>query len=275
MKEEWFRADDGLRIRVLRFRPTMPVARALCIHGLGAHAGYFSKLGSRLQARSVEVVAPDLRGHGLTGGPPSVPLSLGDLSSMVEHYGITHLIAHSLGAGFAVRLSPAHGLPMVLLAPHVWGTEGWLERAFRRLVIWLNARVRPEREVVLDGRLVERLKRDPVGRAILEDPLGRRRYTYGFLDDASSLTGRGILSAARHVRAPTLILHGERDEVSDMRGSIELLKRLGTGMKRLKPVEGMGHTFGGLISPLEMSLSEEEPVVTEVEEWIRITSRRG
>ena len=275
MREEWFRADDGLRIRILRFRPPMPVARALCIHGLGAHAGYFEKLGTRLQARSIEVLAPDLRGHGLTGGPPSVPLSLRDLSSLVEHYGVTHLIGHSIGAGFAIRLSPAHGLPMVLLAPHVRGTEGRFSRILRRVGIWINARVRPDKEVALDGALEERLSSDPVGKAILNDPLSRRRFTYGFLDDLYSLTGKAILHAARHVRAPTLILHGERDEVSDMKGSIELLRSLGTGRKRLKPLEGLGHTFGGLISPIEMSLSEEEPVVGEVESWIRLTSRPG
>jgi len=64
--------DDGIELRVQQFRPTAaPAGRTLLIvHGLCVHSGRYKHVARAAVDRGWNVIIPDLRGHGHSGGVP-------------------------------------------------------------------------------------------------------------------------------------------------------------------------------------------------------------
>ena len=65
------------------------------------------------------------------------------------------------------------------------------------------------------------------------------------------------------IKCPTLIIHGDRDDVIPIDHSKEALKYLPPG-SQLKIIQGANHMFEG----------KEEKVVKEIDMWIRKSSKR-
>lgn len=106
-------AEDGTRLFCRRWRPEHPVGRVLIVHGLGDHSGRFEELGRWLAAGGLESLAPDLRGHGRSGGrrghARSFDALLDDLEAHLAEAASeggalpTVLLGHSLGGLLALR----------------------------------------------------------------------------------------------------------------------------------------------------------------------------
>jgi pimeloyl-ACP methyl ester carboxylesterase len=82
---------------------TAPDRVALLVHGLTASHREFAALGPQLAARGWYVIAPDLRGRGLSGKPKrgyNVGVHASDLLTLCDALGVERvtLIGHSLGA---------------------------------------------------------------------------------------------------------------------------------------------------------------------------------
>jgi pimeloyl-ACP methyl ester carboxylesterase len=100
------------------------VARAvLLVHGLTASHKEWALLGPRLAESGHYVIAPDLRGRGLSGKPAqgyAVSIHAADLVGLLDALGIgdVDLVGHSLGAVIAMYLSvvyPAHVRKLVVV----------------------------------------------------------------------------------------------------------------------------------------------------------------
>lgn len=89
---------------------TTPERVAVLVHGLTASSREFMSLGPTLAAQGWYVIAPDLRGRGLSAKPPhgyGVPFHAHDILTLCDHLGIAtfDVIGHSLGAIIGMYLA--------------------------------------------------------------------------------------------------------------------------------------------------------------------------
>lgn len=204
-----------------------PDARpVVCLHGVSAHGRRFRRLAEERLARSFRVLAPDLRGHGLSAWEPPWTLEqhVEDVAETFAAAGIERadVVGHSFGGRLALELA-ARGLVerSVLLDPAVWVPPAIaLERAEAE---------RPERAFATpEEALVARAPTAPLApRDLLEEEVrdhlvqgedGRWRWRYS---QSAVVAAYGELAqpppAWDDVGVPTLLVAGaESDVVPDV-----------------------------------------------------------
>jgi pimeloyl-ACP methyl ester carboxylesterase len=89
---------------------TLPDRAVLLVHGLTASHREWVELGPALAAQGWYVIAPDLRGRGLSAKPPhgyGIALHANDLLTLSDALGLTavHVVGHSLGALIATYMA--------------------------------------------------------------------------------------------------------------------------------------------------------------------------
>ncbi|WP_157800959.1 alpha/beta fold hydrolase [Bacillus solitudinis] len=121
---------------VQSFRPSIPKAICLVLHGYFDHAGALSRLINFLTRNGIHVISYDLEGHGLSGG---VRATIADFSDYIEDFETIYqafladtsksiyFIGHSTGAAIALSYlqenSASFGkicLVSPLLKSHMW-----------------------------------------------------------------------------------------------------------------------------------------------------------
>lgn len=137
-----FRMKDGTQLAAQHL-PAKGSTTVLYLHGiLGASFLLNESSGLLREALGAEVVALDLRGHGMSGGKPGDTDYLGqyedDVAEVVRQLraerpgGRLILAGHSMGGGIALRYAEKGSLPPVdgylLLAPHL----GWKSPTTRK-----------------------------------------------------------------------------------------------------------------------------------------------
>lgn len=199
----------------------------VALHGSGWHGAQYAGLGAALAQRGIDVIAPDLRGHGPT------PARRGDIDYLGQFEDdIADLIAdqaapgqrvvvlgHSSGGGLAIRLAGgAHGARIdraILLAPFVQhdaptarpDSGGWARVLVRRVIglSMLNAvGIR-----ALNGLTVIQFRFPD---SVLDGPLGltaTRAYSYRL---NTSYAPRRDWRADVAALPPFLLLAGRADE---------------------------------------------------------------
>lgn len=237
-------AADGTPLLLREWpAPAHPRAALLLLHGLGEHSGRYEHVGNHLAAAGLAVAAPDLRGFGSSGGKPAsarcfaeYPADISLVAREIRRRGSPFILfGHSLGGLLALRQAlwgPAPDL-LVLSAPTLdVAIPGWKRRAARVL-----GRLSPGLAIPNDIR-GNQLSTDPaVGEAYFSDPLVLTRTTAGFGGAwlAAMESTRRALAA---LSIPTLVIHGERDELVPPSAS-EPLGRLPGVRRRVLP--GLAH----------------------------------
>ncbi len=82
---------------------TRPERTALVVHGLTSSSQFWTSFGPHLAEQGWYVIAPDLRGRGLSEKPPhgyGIPFHVNDLLSLCDELSLpkVHFVGHSLGA---------------------------------------------------------------------------------------------------------------------------------------------------------------------------------
>jgi lipase len=194
----------------------------LCLHGVVAHGRRFRRLAEERLAARYRVLAPDLRGHGLSTWEPPWTLEqhVADVAEVLARRGIdrTTVLGHSFGGRLAMELT-ARGLVdrAVWLDPAIWAPPPIaLERAE-------GARVPPS-FATPDEAIDQRLTTAPLApRALLDeerdDHLVRRedgRWHWRYCASAV-VAAYGELSRPppewERVRVPTLVVVGAETDV--------------------------------------------------------------
>ena len=99
----------------------------VCLHGVSAHGRRFRRLAEERLAKHFRVLAPDLRGHGLSGWEPpwNIRTHLGDVLETVDAAGVEQPVSwlgHSFGGRLLLELcatAPERVARAVLLDPAI------------------------------------------------------------------------------------------------------------------------------------------------------------
>lgn len=147
--------EEGVRLVVRRYGATgVAIARILLVHGVCEHGGRYGHLANWLAGRGVEVVIPDLRGHGKSGGGrahvTNFDVYLNDLRLILDSLPSPLplvVLGHSMGGLVAIRLAQTYpnlmsGLclssPLLKVALHV---PRW-KRLLATGLVWLIPELR-------------------------------------------------------------------------------------------------------------------------------------
>jgi alpha-beta hydrolase superfamily lysophospholipase len=204
--------------------------RLLVVHGFAEHGGRYAGFARACAARGLEVVLPDLPGHGRSDGPRALIADAERLAgALVERLtalraGGTPVAAfgHSFGGALLLRaaqLRPGALDALAVSAPYLLSARGdppWL--------MWLATvasgflpRLRSRR---IDARVVSRLEGEVA--AYEDDPLvDRGGVRLGSVRELHALGPRVLADAAR-LRVPTRVVHGDADRLADVAGSRSL-----------------------------------------------------
>lgn len=222
------------------------------VHGAGHDHSVWNHPARRLAHHGFSVLAPDLPGHGRSGGPalPDVPALAAWIAQLVEACGVGQavLVGHSMGSLIALHCAatqPALASALVLVgsvapmpvAPALLeAARSARERAHAMINQWsfapasqLGASPTPGTRLVdINRRLMERQAEG----VLANDLAACNAYQEG-------------LGMAAEVRVPTLLVCGERDQMTPPRATKPLAAALVNvpGGARTMTLGGAGHAM--------------------------------
>ncbi|PJZ69670.1 lysophospholipase [Leptospira perolatii] len=244
-------------------------------HGFGEHSGRYSNILDYFKDSDVNFYAMDLRGHGKSEGKrghaDSFDLYVDDLAHFIrevrkrEHKEKIFLVGHSMGGVVSIRYA-LEGINQDYLYALVT-TAAALKiptNPFQKFQISLAGFLRKlSPATTLDANLnLSLLSRDQeVVKAYAEDPLvhGKISLSMGY-----ELFQQGKIAnkKAGILRTPILILHGQKDGISDPSGSLEFYNHLIYKNKRMKTYPGCFHELMNELSP------DKELVLKDIKDFI-------
>ncbi len=267
----------------------------MLVHGLGDHGLRYAHVAEALVEAGFGVAAPDLQGHGESGGRrgdvrdfSTFPSDLGSVVRRVRR-GLPEeaplvLLGHSMGGLVVLRylqgegrgrpgmpgpagtsFGPPRGVTgAVLSAP-------WL-RTMHPLPLWKRwageLLLRTSPGIRLRGRVrPEQLSRDPAIRREREaDPLVHDLCSPRLFRGAEEAQQRALDEAPGLMKVPLLLVVPEADGVADPRASGRLAQRLPPGVCTVLRIRD------GVHEPLHDSCRAE--VVRRIVEWVTDPSSR-
>lgn len=265
--------SDGVDLPLYRWPATAPLrATVALLHGLTEHAGRYAALADRLNPAGIELVAIDLRGHGLAPGKRARIRRFDDylldaqalLDAAATSCAPLFLMGHSMGGAIAAlyaierldasgrrlsglilsspALAPGHDVPRWML-----GLSQLISR------VWPGFPA-----MKIDAALLSRLQ--PVVNANRNDPL----VHHGSI---AARTGAELLLAMARIergraslRVPLLVYHGTADKLTEPEGSRAFGQHAGSPDKTLTLHEGSYHET--------MNDMDRDRVIGQLIEWI-------
>jgi alpha-beta hydrolase superfamily lysophospholipase len=258
----------------------------LGIHGLGGNSDNYVALGEALKP-DVAVYAIDLTGNGESGTRGDVESrevhmrNLDTLANLIQarHPGAAHFVAgYSLGAAYAPAWVARNGQApdrinrgqavsgMILFAPPfrtVFDIPRVLDIAFRALSALI-----PRYRVPTGIRAEDGL--DPRYEFEMESDKFIRARTLRSLKVSADMVPLGE-RALPDIAIPTLIVHGDADNVAFPESAALAYERLGAADKTLVWVSGAKHDLYDVLSGVkssEVSDDERAQVVAAVRGWL-------
>ncbi len=207
-----------------KWEAAVPSAVILALHGFGDYApSTFAKAAPYWAERNITVYAYDQRGHGRNDSNrvwPGAETLIADAASITKAIRANHpdlpvyLLGHSMGGGVALAATNS-GVDidgLILAAPAVWGGE---EIALPyRIAAWAGAMILPDKRWTGEGVVtiqasdnipeLHRMGRDPL---VIGAPSSREFM--GLI----RIMDKAVIAAPR-VTHPTLVLYGDKDEVT-------------------------------------------------------------
>ena len=248
--EENFEGQGGLQLFARSWRPDKPKAAVIVQHGFHAHSGQYAGLAQRLNEIDIAVYAPDMRGHGKSGGErfwvDHFDDYLGDLGHYVDRVraqeGSTvpiFLFGHSYGGLIVDNYALLHqdrlsGLVSVsaLIEPPI--------PASLLSLVKLVGHILPHAPII---ELKDAdFSRDPdMVAAMAKDPLVIHRAGPAHTLSEGAIGWERIHADAGKLKIPLLVQQGTADKTLHPSGSTFFFENAGSSDKTLKLYEGAYH----------------------------------
>jgi lysophospholipase len=282
--EAYLQARDGVGLFVRRFEPRSRDADRwlFLVHGMSEHGQCYEHVARSAVARGWNVVLPDLRGHGRSGGEHihvnDFSEYVADLRQIFDWGGLsahnTVMVGHSMGGLISARFVqqfPDRVSALALLCP----------------LLGMNIRVSPF--MVGLGKMLSYVRpksrfhkrtnpahssRDPV--AVLRregDPLIRHSLTAAWFFAMRSAL-RSAWDLAEQIACPLLVMQAGSDRVVDPQAPHKWIERVGSADKTLRVLPDHYHellneidwsnTLADLLDWLEPRVQERSPTTGNV-----------
>lgn len=246
-----------------------PKGLLLVAHGLAEHRGRYGNVAARFTALGLRVAVPDHRGHGESDGPRCDTRDVSEFTADLETLrrltvvegAPTYLLGHSMGGLIALDYALDHQTDLAALM-----LSGALVLPGEDQPPWLVAIAKVLGKVVptlgtlaLDPKSVSR---DPkVVAAYENDPLN-------FHGKVKAGTGAALLNRLQTFPArlpsltlPLLVMHGEKDKLTNPEGSRLVHELAGSSDKTLTIYPGLFHEI--------FNEPEQDQVLTDLTTWLR------
>lgn len=232
-------ARDGAKLPLRIWRPAdgeSPRAILIALHGFNDYRNFFAAAGGWFAERGIQSYAYDQRGFGAApnrGLWPGAAALADDLKAAVNaarerHPGVPlYVLGESMGAAVVITAMAGPQAPkvdgIILVSPAVWGRASmpW----YQTTALWLAVHTLPGGQV--SGRNLGIMPSDNIEmlRALGRDPMvikqSRVDAVYGLVNLMDQ-----AMAAAASLRAPALILYGERDQLIPPAAVREMVARL-------------------------------------------------
>lgn len=270
-EEDTFAGGRDVRIHVRTWVPAgQPTGVVVISHGFAEHGGRYAAVAQRLLAEGMAVVAPDHRGHGLSGGRRTSVRRFGDYSDDLgtvitrsrDRWPAQHLIllGHSMGGLIALdyAIRPESALVgLVVSAPAACpGEVSKAKLAIGRVlsVVAPNAGVLrlPLNRISRDQAVVDAYNNDPL---VFRTPI-RARLGAEMLDAMDRVD-----AALPAMRLPLLVMQGTADGLVDPGCGPHVYERAGSPDKTLKMYEGLWHEI--------FNEPERDSVLADLTAWLQ------
>ena len=240
----------GVQLATTTWAPEKaPKADVVLVHGYAEHSQRYVHVAERMCAKGLRVHTMDLRGHGASTGVERGEIdSFDNLVTDVEDYvrdvrGELPLFVfgHSMGGLASVRLAERGRVEIDGLVAQGSALRG--AESIPPLLVKVGdvlAKIAPGmRTIALDGT------------AICSDPAVVAEYDADPLNFRGKLTARtgaemnGAMALANaefaRISVPILVLHGARDRLTDVKGSLALASGVSSTDVRLEVIPGAFH----------------------------------
>lgn len=239
-------ARDRTPLFVRHFQPAHGTEdrTILLVHGMSEHGQRYEHVIETVVERGWNVVVPDQRGHGLSGGVPThvrcFRQYVDDLATIRQHLELqperTAIVGHSMGGLVAVRHAqrlPGSSAALVLLSP-LLGIRVPIPRstvALGRMLSWVAPRVRFRSRVN-----IAHTTRNVVSRnARLSDPLAHRSVTAGWYFAMQSAL-RAAWKDADKIDLPLLVLQAGQDRIVDAQATQAWVQAAATSDRTIRQI---------------------------------------
>lgn len=233
-----WKTRDGLDIHAFAWEPMGKPRAVVClVHGQGEHAARYEHVARALTVAGYAILAPDLRGHGKSGGPrghvPGYESYMEDIDLLLEQAAARYprlpqfLYGHSLGGAlvinYALRRKPSlagviASSPMLRLAFKPPAYKILLGRLFHPVMPGFSEPTGLEHAALSrNPAIVEAYGRDP----LVHDRISAAAY-FGFMD-----AGEWAIQHAAEFPLPLLLMHGTADRLASMEASQEFARHSG------------------------------------------------
>jgi lysophospholipase len=243
-EEAFLKAEDGVALFVRRFEPASRDAdrSVLLVHGMSEHGRCYQHVAESMVARGWNVILPDLRGHGRSGGDHihvnDFAEYVADLKRVLDASGVraenTVLVGHSMGGLISARFVqqfPGRVSALALLSP-LLGVRARISPftvALARLISLVRPRSRFRKRTKREDstRNEEALTRGDADRLIRESVTAAWYF-------AMRHALRTVWDLAEQISCPILVMQAGADLIVDPAAPQGWLQRVGSADKSLR-----------------------------------------
>ncbi len=229
-----------------------PVATVCLIHGFGEHAGRYHHVAEVFNKHQLNLYGLDLIGHGRSDGRrgdiPSFQTLIEEVDLLLKKTNQdfpqlpVFLYGHSMGGCVVSKYILSKDLPPMLNGALI--TSPWLRLIhpapkFKLTMgkFLLNLGINISENANLNP---ENLSRDPqVAKDYKEDPLVHGMISARTFIEVSG-AGEWVIANAHELDLPVLVAHGDDDQVTDFKASVEVTEKMG-GKTDFKAWHGLRH----------------------------------
>jgi lysophospholipase len=242
--EAYLQADDGVELFVRRFEPLSRDAdrSMVLVHGMSEHGQCYEHVARSAVARGWNVLVPDLRGHGRSGGEHIHVSDFGeyvaDLKRIFDWGGLcsqkTVMVGHSMGGLISARFVQQHpdcvsalALLSPLLGVRVRVSPFTVALARILSIVRPKSRFRKRINPAHSSRNPEALFRGA------QDPLIRQSLTAAWYFAMRSAL-QTVWDLAEQIACPLLVLQAGSDLIVDPAAPLAWLERVASTDKTLR-----------------------------------------